>query len=96
MVYHDHNCIIPVGVGKSSDEIHRYGGEREEVFDGQQGKSGYCGMGVYLGSLAVGTSRDEFAEEGRHPRPPVVFLHAMESSEESLVTPSGRVMERLY
>ena len=93
MVYHDHNCIISMGIGKSGDEIYRYRGEGEGVVDSQRGESRHCGMSVYLGCLTVGTSRNKSAEVGRHPRPPVVLLHAMESSEEPFVTPGGGVME---
>ena len=96
MVYHNHYCVISVGIGESSDKIYRYGGKRERVFDGQRGKSGYGGMGVHLGGLAIGASHDELSEEGRHPRPPVVSLHAMEGLEELLVTSGGGVKERFY
>ena len=76
-----------MGIGEPSDEIYRYGGEREGVFDGQRGESGYRGMGVHLGRLAVGTSRDEFAKKHRHPQPPVVLLHPVEGSEEPFMSP---------
>ena len=56
MVYHDHDRIVSVGIGKSSDEIHRYGGKGEGVVNSQRGKSRYHGMCVYLGRLAISTS----------------------------------------
>ena len=84
---------MPVGIGESSDEVYRYGGERVRVFDSQRGESGYCGMGVYFGHLAVGTSHDELAEKGRHPWPPVVSLHSVEGSEETFMPSSRRLIE---
>ena len=89
MVYHDHNQIISVGIGQSSDEIHQYGREWEACFNSQRGKSGHCGMSVYLGHLAVSTSQDELSEEGRHSRPTIVPLHLMKSSEEPFMSPGS-------
>ena len=66
------------------------------MFNSQRGKSGYCRVCVYFGRLAIDTSRDEFAEEGGHSWPPIVFLHAMESSEEPFMSSSRGVMERFY
>ena len=96
MVYHDHNQIIPVGVGESHDEIHRYGGEWEGSFDSQRGESRHHGVCIYLGHLAVGASQDKLPEEGGHSWPPIVLLHPMKSSEEPFVSPGGGFMERLY
>ena len=96
MVYHDHDHIISVGIGESSDEIHRYGGKWKGAFDGQRGKSGYHGVCVHLGCLAVSTSRDEPAEEGRHSGPPVVPLHSVEGAKESFVPSGGGFMEQPY
>ena len=87
---------MPVGIGESSDEVYRYGGERDRVFDSQRGESRYSGMGVHLGCLAIGTSRNEFSEKGGHSQPPVVFLHLVESLEETFVPPCRRLMERPY
>ena len=87
---------MPVEIGESSDEVYRYRGERDRVFDSQRGESRYSGMGVYFGCLAVGTSCDELAEKGRHPRPPVVPLHSVEGSEETFMPSSWRFMERSY
>ena len=86
-------CAGAVNYPLSKAMVYRYGGKGEGVIDGQRGQSRYCGMSVYLGCLAVSTSCNEFAEEGRHPWPPVVPLHAMESSEEPFVTSGGGVME---
>ena len=61
MVYHNHYRIISVGVGESRDEIHGDGREWEGHFDSQRRKSRHRGMSVYLGCLAVGTSRDELS-----------------------------------
>ena len=35
MVYHDHDRVKPMGIGQSSDEVDKYGGEGEGRFDGQ-------------------------------------------------------------
>ena len=80
-------------VGQSRDEIHRYGGEWKGVVDGQRGESRYCGMGVHLGHLAIGTSCEEFSEKGRHPWPPIVFLHSVKSSEETPMPPGRGLVE---
>ena len=84
---------MPVGIGESGDEVYRDGGEGDRVFDSQRGESGYCGMGVYFGCLAVGTSCDELVEKGRHPQPLVVSLHSVEGVEESFMPSSRRLME---
>ena len=96
MVYHDHDQIISMEIRKSSDEIHGYGGERDGVFDGQRGESGYRGMGVHLGRLAVGTSRDKSVKKGRHSWPPIVLLHLVKSSEESFMASSRGLVEQSY
>ena len=66
------------------------------MFDSQRGKSGCRGVCVNLGRLAISTSGDEFVKEGRHPWPPIVLLHAMESSEEPFMASGGGVMEGFY
>ena len=96
MVYHDHDRIISVGVRQSGDEVHRYGGEWERVFNGQRRKSRDGGVCIYFGRLTVSTSRNELSEEGGHSWPPIVLLHAVESAEEPFMPSSRGGMEGLY
>ena len=96
MVYHDHDRIISVGIGESRDEIYRYRGEWKGAFDSQRGESGYRGVCVHLGHLAVSISQDELAEEGRHSWSPIVPLQLVKSLEEPFM-PSGRgLVERSH
>ena len=53
-------------------------------------------LGYSLGVNVFCTGADELAKKGGHSWPPIVLLHAMESSEKSFVTSSGGVMEGLY
>ena len=85
-----------MGIWEPSDEIYQYGGEGEGVFDSQRGESGHRGMGVHLGRLAVGTPQDELVKEGGHPRPPVVFLHSVKSSEEAFMSSGRRFVEQFH
>ena len=85
-----------MGIGQSSDEVHRYGGEREGMFDGQRRKSGYSGVCVHLGHLTISTSQDEFVEKGGHSWPPIVPVHSVKHSEEPFMSSSRGVVERFY
>ena len=82
-----------MGIGKSHDEVYQYGGEWEGVFDGQRGESGYRGVCIHFGCLAVSTSRDKLSKEGGHSRPPIVSLHPVKGLEESFMSPGGGFVE---
>ena len=85
VVYHDQNRIIAVGEGKVRDEIHRYLLEGAGAFRRDRGKWGVGRVGIDLIGLARGTAGDEFADEGGHAGPPVVFLEQGDSAEVSAV-----------
>ena len=66
------------------------------MFDGQRRKSGYCGVCVHLGRLAISTSGDELTKEGGHSWPPIVLLHSVKSLEEPFMSSTGGFVERFY
>ena len=85
MVYHDQNRIIAVGEQEISDEIHGNLLEWACAFGRNRGKGGVGRVGVNLIGLANSAAGDEFADEGGHARPPIVFLEHGDGAEISPV-----------
>ena len=53
-------------------------------------------MSVHLGYLAVGTSRDELAQESGHPWLPVILLHVVEHTEKPFMPSHRGLVDGFY
>ena len=85
MVYHDQNRIKAVGEWEVGDEVHRDLLEGACAFGGDRGERGVGRVGVDFVGLASSAAGDEFADEGGHAGPPIVFLEHRNGAEVSTV-----------
>ena len=74
MVYHNQNRIVAVGEREVGDKVHGDLLEGAGALGGNRGEGGVGRVGVYFVGLASSAAGDEFADEGGHARPPIVFL----------------------